>query len=285
MPELDTIQTAASPLTEARLLGDLRALGIVRGDTLIVHTAMSKLGWVCGREVAVVRALICAVGATGLLVMPAHSGDNSEPSDWQNPPVPESWFAAIRDTMPAYDRHVTPSRMMGRVAECFRTYPGMRRSAHPHVSWCARGWGAAWLLRGHRFNRPCFGLQSPIGRLYRRNAKVLLLGVGYDNCTALHFAENLYAGTPRQTVGAAVRVRGKRIWQSWQEIEMDSDRFPQIGAEYELAGGEAVTGKVGNADCKVVRVKPLIDFGRAWLQAQGEAASTPTETPNDGQQG
>jgi len=235
--------------------------------------------------VAVVRALIRAVGVTGLLVMPAHSGDNSEPSDWQNPPVPESWFATIRDTMPAYDRHVTPSRMMGRVAECFRTYPGTRRSAHPHVSWCARGLGAAWLLRGHRFSRPCFGMQSPIGRLYRRNAKVLLLGVGYDNCTALHLAEALDPATPKQRVSAAVRVRGKRAWQCWQEIEMDSDRFPQIGAAYELAGGEAVMGKVGNADCKVVRVKPLVNFGLTWLQAHGEAAQPPAEAPDNGAQG
>ncbi|HNW87023.1 MAG TPA: AAC(3) family N-acetyltransferase [Candidatus Limiplasma sp.] len=277
MPELETVENTPSPVTEARLLNDLRALGIARGDTLIVHTAMYKIGWVCGREVAVVRALIRAVGPTGMLVMPAHSGDNSEPSDWGNPPVPESWFTTIRESMPAYCRQETPSRCMGRVAECFRTYPGTRRSAHPHVSWCARGPGAAWLLRGHRFGRPCFGPQSPLGRLYRRNAKVLLLGVGYDNCTALHMAEALNPATPRQSAGAAVRVRGRRVWQSWREIEMDSDRFPQIGEAYELAGGEAIRGKVGNADCRVVRVKPLVDYGLAWLQTHPAEPSVPAD--------
>lgn len=268
MAEGDTVALVATPVTEDSLLKDLQALGIKRGDTLIVHSAMSKIGWVCGREVAAVGALLRAVGRTGLLVMPAHSGDNSEPSDWQNPPVPESWFAAIREAMPAYNRRVMPTRSMGRIAECFRAWPGTRRSAHPHVSWCARGHGARRLLRGHTFDKPCFGLGSPLGRLYRRNAKVLLLGVGYENCTALHLAETLYSGTPRIAVGAAVRICGKRVWRSWQEIDMNSDQFPLIGEAYEAAGGDVVCGKIGAADCKVIRVRELVDFGVEWLGAE-----------------
>lgn len=253
------------PVTKQTLLAGLYKLGIRPGDTLIVHSAMSKLGWVCGREVTVVQALVEAVGRTGTVVMPAHSGDNSEPSDWSNPPVPESWFAPIRETMPAYDRRVTPTRAMGRIAECFRAWPGTRRSAHPHVSWCAHGPGAALLLRGHTFDKPCFGPASPLGRLYRRNAKILLIGVGYDNCTSLHMAETLYPETPKMKIGAAVRVHGKRRWETWEEIEFDSDRFPEIGRDYERDGGETVTGKLGAADCKLLRIKPLVDYGVKWL--------------------
>ncbi len=279
MAEKDTIAAVPKPVTGAELLSGLRALGIRRGDTVIVHSAMSKIGWVCGREAAVVGALIAAVGPSGTLVMPAHSGDNSEPSDWGNPPVPKDWFPVIRDTMPAYDRRVTPSRCMGRIAECFRTWPGTRRSAHPHVSWCARGPFARWLLRGHTYGKPCFGAGSPVGRLYRRNAKILLLGVGYDNCTALHMAEALCPRTPLTDAGAAVKTRGGRRWEAWREIEMDSDRFPQIGEAYERGGGEMVTGKLGAADCKVVRVKPLVDFGLAWLNEH------PPEAPGDAADG
>lgn len=273
--ELAAIAASREPVTRDSLLRGLRALGIARGDTLIVHCAMSAMGWVCGREATVVAALLRAVGPLGTLVMPAHSGDNSEPADWSNPPVPQSWHETIRREMPAYRRRVTPTRCMGRVAECFRTWPGARRSAHPHVSWCARGPMAAWLLRGHRFGRPCFGLKSPLGRLYRRNAKILLLGVGYGNCTALHLAEALYPGTPTEPVGAAVRVRGRRRWAAWREIEMDSDRFPRIGEAYEQAGGEALHGRLGQADCVVARVRPLVDFGVDWLARHaGEAADT-----------
>lgn len=267
LAEKDTISMTAEPVTRQSLLAGLRALGIRPGDTLIVHSAMSKLGWVCGREATVVQALLDAVGCMGTLVMPAHSGDNSEPSDWSNPPVPESWFAPIRETMPAYRRGVTPTRSMGRVAECFRTWPGTRRSAHPHVSWCAHGPGAAWLLRGHTFSKPCFGPASPLGRLYRRDAKILLIGVGYDNCTSLHMAEALYPDTPKIKVGASVRVRGKSCWRSWKEIELNSDRFPELGRDYEQNGGESLNGKLGAADCKLLPIRPLVDYGVKWLAA------------------
>jgi aminoglycoside 3-N-acetyltransferase len=266
VPEKDAVAAVRAPVTGASLLAGLRALGIRRGDTVVVHSAMSAIGWVCGRETAVVSALIAAVGPTGTLVMPAHSGDNSEPSDWCNPPVPEDWFPVIRETMPAFDRRATPSRCMGRVSECFRTWPGTRRSAHPHVSWCARGPGARWLLRGHTYGKPGFGMGSPVGRLYRRNAKILLIGVGYDNCTALHLSEAMCPNTLLTDVGAAVRTRGgRRRWTTWRENELNSDRFPQIGEAYERDGGEAVCGKLGAADCKVLRCKPLVDFGLKWL--------------------
>ncbi|MDD3409316.1 MAG: AAC(3) family N-acetyltransferase, partial [Eubacteriales bacterium] len=167
MSEESVIRATQKPATEKTLLADLRALGVKRGDTLIVHSAMSSLGWVCGREVAVIHALLAAVGPAGTLVMPAHAGDNSEPSAWGNPPAPESWWQVIRDETPAFDR-TWPTRGMGRIPEAFRAWPGARRSAHPHVSWCARGPFAGWLLRGHTFGKPCFGPQSPLGRMYRR---------------------------------------------------------------------------------------------------------------------
>lgn len=272
MTEQDTIASVPAPVTEDDLVLGLRALGIRRGDTLIVHTALSQVGWVCGRETTVVGALIRAVGPMGMLVMPSHTGDNSEPSDWENPPVPSDWCPVIRAAMPAYDRRRTPSRFMGRVAECFRTWPGTRRSAHPQVSWCARGPGAAWLLRGHTFRKPPFGMRSPLGRLYRRNAKILLLGTGYDHCTSLHMAETLYPATPIIQVGAAVRVCGRRRWVTWREPELDSDRFPNIGEAYERHAGGVTHGKLGAADCLVTRVRPLVDFAVRWL---GEPENEP----------
>ncbi|MDD3411029.1 MAG: AAC(3) family N-acetyltransferase, partial [Eubacteriales bacterium] len=146
------------------------------------------------------------------------------------------------------------------------------RSAHPHVSWCARGPFAGWLLRGHTFGKPCFGPQSPLGRMYRRNAKVLLLGVGYDHCTCLHLAETLYPGTPREKISAAVKENGRRVWKTCEEIEFNSDRFPEIGAAYEAQGGQAALGRLGQADCRLLPIRPLVDFGLSWLQKNPPAA-------------
>ena len=115
-------------------------------------------------------------------------------------------------------------------------------------------------------------MRSPLGRMYRRNVKILLLGVGYGNCTALHLAETLHPGTPKMELGAAVRVQGRRQWVRWQDVDFDSDRFVQIGEAYEAQGGVVTLGKLGAADCKVMQVRPLVDFGLRWLQ---EHPSTP----------
>jgi aminoglycoside 3-N-acetyltransferase len=111
MSERDAIKrTWENPDTMKLLMADVSALGVASGMTLLVHSSLSALGWVCGAPVAVVLALEEALGFGGTLVMPTHSSDLSDPARWQNPPVPEAWWETIRQTMPAYDPDLTPTR-------------------------------------------------------------------------------------------------------------------------------------------------------------------------------
>ena len=176
MTERDAVALAARPATVASLADDLRTLGLGAGENVMVHSSLSRLGYVAGGPVAVVMALCDVVGAEGTIVMPAHSGDLSDPSSWSNPPVPEPWWETIRAEVPAYDPALTPTRMMGAVVECFRHLPGARRSDHPTVSVVARGPQADCVVEGHSL---AYGLGegSPLARLYELDAKVLLLGV------------------------------------------------------------------------------------------------------------
>jgi aminoglycoside 3-N-acetyltransferase len=271
MPEKDTINYAApAPLTEDTILGDLRALGIESGDAIIVHSSLSSLGWVSGGAGALIMALERAVTPRGTLVMPAHSGDLSDPAQWENPPVPEAWWRAIRESMPAYDRQRTPTRAMGCVPELFRTWPGVLRSGHPELSFSA--WGAK-KRRVVRDPRPgagfgdALGDRSPLGALYELGGKVLLLGVGYENCTCLHLAEyrSSWAGKKRERRGAPVMRRGARAWVEFEDIEYDTEDFPAIGRAFEASLGARV-GKVGAAEARLADVRELVDFAARWME-------------------
>ncbi|GHA15083.1 hypothetical protein GCM10010389_62130 [Streptomyces echinoruber] len=121
-------------VTRDSLAAELGALGVESGETLLVHSSLSSLGWVCGGAVAVVQGLLDALGPGGTLVVPTQTGDLSDPALWNNPPVPEEWWPAIRAAMPAYDPRITPSHGVGVIPETVRTWPGALRSAHPPPS-------------------------------------------------------------------------------------------------------------------------------------------------------
>ena len=68
------------PITQSRIVLDLKALGISAGDTLLVHSSLSASGWIIGGAVTEIEALLEVLKEEGTLMMPTHSADNTEPS-------------------------------------------------------------------------------------------------------------------------------------------------------------------------------------------------------------
>ena len=263
--ETKSIAATDGPRTRSTLLADLERLGVQPGMTLMVHASLSRLGWVAGGPVAVVLALLDAVGAEGTLAMPAFSGDLTEPKYWRNPPVPEAWHPIIRDEAPAFDPAITPTRMMGRVAESFRAWPGTLRSNHPHVSVCARGPLARQITDDHRLE-DSMGEHSPFARLYDAGAWVLQLGT--DRNSSLHLAEHRSGQRGHVTQGAPIMQGGVRVWKTFQDLDYDDDSFPPLKAAFEASGAVKV-GQVGSAIAKLMPVRALVDFAAAWFGSGG----------------
>ena len=265
MSDANRIADTPQPSTRESLAADLRALGLAGGSVVIVHSSLGRLGWVAGGAMAVIQALGDAVGPDGTLVMPAHSGDWSDPAKWQAPPVPPEWIETIRATMPAFEPALTPSRGMGRIAELFRTWPDVVRSDHPACSFTARGPLAERIVGAHALESP-LGEQSPLARLYELDASILLLGVGFDTCTALHLAEQrAWPDRPLEHEGAAMLVDGERRWVNYQAAPvLDAENFLPIG-ERLLAAELVRSGKVGSAASILVPVRTAVDFAvAAW---------------------
>ena len=268
MSERDVIErTGDHPITVDSLCLDLIRLGVQPGMTLLVHASLSALGWVCGGPVAVLQAFEKALGTTGTLVMPAHSGNLSDPAKWENPPVPSEWWETIRETMPAYEPAVTPVCWMGVIAETFRSLPGVRRSTHPQVSFAARGPQAEAIVSDHELDYS-LGETSPLARLYELDGWILLLGVGHASNTSLHLAEYRanYAGKREIENGAPVYRAGRRVWATMKDIDIGTADFERIGEDFFTETGKPVRGEVGLAAAQLTPQRDIVDYAVIWME-------------------
>lgn len=266
--EAKLIAQTETLITKQSLIADFSALGIKPGWTILMHSALSKLGWVCGGAVALILAIEEVIGDEGTLVMPTHSGDNSDPEKWEHPPVPKAWIESIRAQMPAFDPYLTPTRGMGRIPELFRTQTDVLRSDHPAFSFAARGANAFQITNGHYLEAD-LGEGSPLQKIYDLDGWILLLGVGYGNNTSLHLAEfrSDFPGKRWEKNGCSMIVDGKPQWVWYSSLFLNDEDFGEIGKAYELTYPNAVIkGKVGMADVRLMRQRPLVDFAVQWIE-------------------
>ena len=109
------------------------------------------------------------------------------------------------------------------------------------------------------------GERSPLAKLYDRDAQVLMLGVGYGYCTAMHLAEYRYtARPPRQTYTCVVTTDGRRGWIGYHDVVLDDNDFEEIGKSLaaEIAVGH---GYVGHAECCLMSLRDTVDFAVKWM--------------------
>ncbi|MFP4016157.1 MAG: aminoglycoside N(3)-acetyltransferase [Halanaerobiales bacterium] len=273
MSEAKIISNSKYPVTKKSIIRDLKEGGVRAGSTVIVHSSLSSLGWVCGGPISLIQALMNVITTEGNIIMPGHSGEYSDPIYWGNPPVPEDWWDIIKDEMPAYQPEITPVRGVGLVPETFRKFPDVLRSSHPCVSFTAWGKNAEDIVSDHTYDYS-LGEDSPLEKIYQMNGYILLIGVDHFSNTSLHLAE-CKANYPKEikNFGSPVLQEGKRIWINYHDIDFDTDDFNKVGKEYEKVG-EYKKFRIGHTEALLIPQKELVDFAVLWFEKHRKLKNT-----------
>lgn len=253
------------PFTTRRsLAGDLTVLGLEPGQIVLVHASLHRLGWVCGGAVTVVDALLDVIGPAGTIAVPTHTADNRDPSGWSDHPVPAQWWSTIREELPGFDPRITPSHGMGALAEQVRTWPGARRSDHPQTSFAALGPMAEAITSGHAID--ChLGEESPLARLRDLGAVVLLLGVGWEVCTAFHLAEYSAELWRPTEYGCAIGRGRDRRWTTYTDARLDDHDFGRLGLAFDSNCAAVRHGVIGRATAVLFPLPESVEFAVSWM--------------------
>lgn len=211
------IRASMPRVTVNDLVHDLQNVGIRQGDTLFVHSALSKIGDVEEGAKTVIAALRAAVGPTGNIVMPAYlSADD---------------YVAALDRGEVLDLRTARSAT-GKITEEFRSAPDVLRSSHPFSSCVAAGPDAAYIVGGHQNDPRICHAQSPLARAIELHAKILCLGTDIGTISLYHCAEDTWDGFPFPTYGE--RFEGRYIDARGEMVERPLMRYDPDVAKYRI---------------------------------------------------
>ena len=234
----------------------LERLGVPRRGALLVHSAFRGLGREGFTPEGVLQALAEHM-ASGTLLLPTMSWRHVKPAD------------------PRFSELDTPSNV-GVLTEVFRIGMATRRSLHPSHSVAGLGSGVDELLGAHHLDETPCSPRSPFGKLVEADGWVLMLGIGFDCCTLVHYGEEtmapgLYLRPPGQAKTYACRDRHGQVhavrlrrhlflprdfWQFHDQLERD---------------GRLRLGWLGSVACRTFAARELHQRVLRTLKARPDA--------------
>ena len=156
------------------LISHFQALGIREGDAVMVHSSMSRLGYVEGGEDTIIQAFLDVLGSRGTLLTPAYPVADFSVENLRNLPILEKGA----------------SSRTGVLSNRLLSWPGALSSLHPTHRWVGVGLGADYLLKDHHQSvTPC-GPLSPFERMLEIDGWVMTLGCRWGQCTFWHVIED-----------------------------------------------------------------------------------------------
>jgi len=221
------------------ILLSLDLMDIKKGDIILVHSALSSIGYVDGGADAVIDALLESVGEEGTVVMSTLTG----------------WFEP-------FDADKTPSAV-GEITEKFRRRENAHRSLHPVHSVAAIGKHAEYITAGHDKCETGCGAGTPYYKLRDMDGKVMLLGVDMDRNTIMHSLEEEINALYLRTLDIPAPV----YIDDHENKKFTLRKFPPghrdfIGFTPILRRREAlIEGNIGDAAVKIMEVKKVFEIG------------------------
>jgi aminoglycoside 3-N-acetyltransferase len=163
-------------ITEKQLEEDLKSIGLSFGDSVLVHSSLSKIGMLKDGPKTLINALENVISKEGTLLMPTF-------------PAPGRNYDYLKSNS-IFDVANTPS-MMGKATEYFRTLPQVFRSLHPTDCISAKGPLAEYFTSTHLNQLTPYNEHSPFRKLCSKNGKILMIGTTLNGaCTNLHTLED-----------------------------------------------------------------------------------------------
>jgi aminoglycoside 3-N-acetyltransferase len=230
-----------------KITQDAKYLGILKGDTLLVHSSYKALGTDLNIR-DVIKGLQEAIGDEGTLAFPSFSYRYSNPSNL---------FFDIRET----------SSNVGAIPETFRGMDGVIRSACPTHSCCAKGCLAEELTGTHQIDETPCGEHSPFRKLMESNGKILMLGCELYPNTSMHAIEELVK--PEYLFGDIYTYAVKGYDGRLTNQRLASHNFAGVTQRYDriehlLNKNELITGNILNAKSHLIIAEAL--WQKAYLK-------------------
>lgn len=231
-------------ITKEDIVFSLECMGIKKGDTLLLHSALTSVGKIEGGADAVIDAFLEAIGEEGTLVMSTLTG----------------WFEP-------FNAETSPSAV-GYLSETFRKRKNVLRSLHPVHSVAAYGKNAEYITKDHDKCETGCGEGTPYLKIAELNGKAILLGVDMDRNTTMHSMEEAIDAKYLLTLD----IPAPTYIDDYKNKKFTLKKFPPGHRDFLsmtpiLRNKRLMTeGKIGNALVKVIDVKPMFELGKELME-------------------
>ena len=215
-------------------------LGLKAGDLLMVHSSLSSIGFVEGGPETIVDCLLDVVGSEGTLVVPTFTYPSA---------VTDS-----ADKMWVFDPASTNSGVGSITNEVIRR-SNSRRSIHLWHSISSIGPLSELIISAGRSS--AWDFDSPMSWVLNNGGSILLLGVPYQNLTAIHVWEIEFEVDYRRDYYIERRLRKPdgKLEPLFSRVHSPKESYP--GQDFNrfgerLEGDNKVNkGSVGNAIARI----------------------------------